>query len=178
MSNPNETTEEAIAALRRYADFVQKHSGEITVGHDALRELADRIEAAYKREIDEARKARDEARETAEDALWELAELRERAPGNASALRDLLEKIRHEYGWGRIGCRTCVSSEADVERVLDLFEKQIDAALAAPARNCDRPFRLFEEAIGAYVTERGDGPHLGYCDAIKWMLAPAEGGAE
>lgn len=105
----------------------------------------------------------------------ELRDLR-RAPGNASALREALEKIRHEYGWGRIGCRTCVSSEADVERVSDLFEKQIDAALAAPARNCDRPFRSANEAIGAYVGERGDGPHLGYCDAIKWMLAPAEGG--
>lgn len=54
-------------------------------------------------------------------------------------------------------------------------DESVQAALAATARNCDRPFRSVNEAIGAYVGERGDGPHLGYCDAIKWALAPAEG---
>ena len=93
----------------------------------------------------------------------EVEELRKNAaPGNAAALRVALNGVAAELetmnprGWG--GTLAAIR-----------------AALAAPARNCDRPFRLFEEAIGAYVTERGDGPHLGYCDAIKWALDPAEG---
>lgn len=102
------------------------------------------------------------------------------APGNAAAMRDLLEKIRREYGWGRIGCRTCVSSESDVERVSDLFEKQIDAALAAPARNCDR-YATVEDAKRTYIAERG---HVFIWDGDsserfeRWLFAPAEGGAE
>lgn len=63
MSDHTETTEEAIAALYRYADFVQKHSGEITVGHDALREYADRIEAAAEREREELVQSVEELRD-------------------------------------------------------------------------------------------------------------------
>ena len=100
-----------------------------------IEDYADRIEAAAERERVKAR--RDAEIEWTRIGYDERKAEEKRAPGNAAAMRDLLEKIRHEYGWGRIGSRTCVSSEADVERVSDLFEKQIDAALAAPARNCD-----------------------------------------
>jgi hypothetical protein len=105
------------------------------------------------------------------------------ATGNAAAMRDLLEKIRREYGWGRIGCRTCVSSEADVERVSDLFEKQIDAALSAPARNCDR-YATLDEARKAFQEARG---HKVLADVelwdsmdeagalVRWLFAPAKG---
>lgn len=105
--------------------------------------------------------------EALEKAERRIAEL-ERAPGNAAEMREAL-----------IYVRDLMRSVKDGDRVSSFsFLGVVEHALAAPARNCDRPFRLFEEAIGAYVTERGDGPHLGYCDAIKWMLAPAEGGAK
>ena len=115
--------------------------------------------------------------EELEKAERRIAEL-ERALGNSAAMRDLLEKIRHEYGWGRIGCRTCVSSEADVKRVSDLFERQIDAALAAPSRNCDR-FQTADEARDAVKAAFANTMLLddrqlrAVCD---WLFAPAKGG--
>lgn len=96
----------------------------------------------------------------------QLAEAVERvcAPGNAAAMREALEESLKFLRTNRNG----------------YFESRliphIEAALAAPARNCDRPFRSVNEALGAYVTEHGDGPHLGYCDAIEWALAPAKKG--
>lgn len=94
-------------------------------------------------------------------AGW-LRELRDKrtAAGNGAEIRAALEYVlRHvTVGWAYPDAR-----------------KLILAALDAPPRNCDRPFRSVNEAIGAYVGERGDGPHLGYCDAIKWALAPAKG---
>jgi hypothetical protein len=102
--------------------------------------------------------------EALENAARRISEL-ERAPGNAAAMRKALKRVEDELttmnprGWG--DTLTAVRS-----------------ALAAPSRNCDRSFRSVNEAIGAYVGERGDGPHLGYCDAIKWALAPEKGGAE
>ena len=91
MSNPNETTEEAIAALHRYADFAQKYSGEITVGHDALREYADRIEAAAERERVKARHDADAMRE----ALGEILERtnREKARDYDAALNSGILEI-------------------------------------------------------------------------------------
>jgi hypothetical protein len=100
-----------------------------------------------------------------EKAEHRIAEL-ERATGSAAALREALEEARKFLLTNKHGYFE------------SMLLPKIDAALAAPPRNCDRPFRLFEEAIGAYVSERGDGPHLGYCDAIKWMLDTAEGGVE
>lgn len=108
-----------------------------------------------------------EALETAERRIAEL----ERATGNAAAMRAALNDACHamfEFLKKQNG------GFSDMANALDKGK----AVLSAPARNCDRPFRLVEEAIGTYLTERGYGPHLGYCDAIKWALAPAEGSAE
>lgn len=167
MSDQTEPLAAILAEMRDLADHRAADAGGERPAIELLRSYADRIERAAKRERDEARKARDEARETAEDALWELAELRERTHCNAAEMRDALEKIRHEYGWGRIGCRTCVSSEADVERVSDLFEKQIDAALSAPARNCDR----FATVGAAHKAWRATDQERDFAD---WLFDKAE----
>ena len=109
------------------------------------------------------------------ESLWKSS-----ATGNAAAMRAALEKIRHEYGWGRIGCRTCVSSEADVDRVSDLFEKQIDAALAAPARNVDRPeCRTRDEAWKVFERESA-GMWAADWDAAftAWLFDTKEEGAK
>ena len=103
-----------------------------------------------------------EALETAERRIAEL----ERASGNVAAMREALADVDKYLGY-------IIPTRRKNE-----LRKACRAALAAPARNCDRPFRVFEEAIGAYVAERGDGPHLGYCDAIKWALATVEGEKE
>lgn len=109
--------------------------------------------------------------------LKEAAE-REKQPGNAAALRETLEKIRREYCDGLISCQTCVSSDADVERVSRLFYEEIDAALAAPARNCDR-FRTPKDALDAFIREKGitsaDVDSMNLRDFFDWLFEKAEG---
>lgn len=127
-TNETNTPETLAAILAEFRQFALRAAQwDKTISPESILLLADKVEAAAERE-------RNAHTNDIHDALY----LATGIPGNAAAMREALEKIRHEYGWGRIGCRTCVSSEADVERVSDLFEKQIDAALAAPARNCDR----------------------------------------
>lgn len=107
------------------------------------------------------------------ESLWKSS-----SPGNAAALRKALENARSKF----IHIKKC-ADEGEVSRkkltiLCEFVSQEIAAALAEPARNCDKPFRSANEAIGAYVGERGDGPHLGYCDAIKWALDPAKGEKE
>lgn len=162
MSNPNETTEEAVAALRRYADFVQKHSGEITVGHDALREYAARIEAAAKQEAIDA-----ELKWTRIGYDERKAE-EKRAHGNSAEMREALIYVRDLMRRVKDGDR--VSSFA--------FLGVVEHALAAPARNCDR-FQTAKDAVEGYIAAH---PHDDEPDAStygSWLFAPAkEGGAE
>jgi hypothetical protein len=125
-----------------------------------LVQLADRIERAAKSTENAFGMAL-----AIEDGLHKRD--KQSAHGNAAALREALENAISVL-------RDDLPTPRDISRAF----AAANAALAAPARNCDRPFQLVEEAIGAYVTERGDGTHLGYCDAIKWMLDQAEGGAK
>ena len=92
----------------------------------------------------------------------EVEELRKNAaPGNAAALREALEKIaRWDDGIG-----------ADISNIAR-------AALAAPARNCDR-FATANDAVKGYIAAH---PHDDEPDAStygSWLFAPAaEGGEE
>ena len=87
------------------------------------------------------------------------------APGNAAAMRAALEFVRDTVlvGWRFPEAR---------ERVV--------AALAAPARNCDR-YATVEDAKRAYIAERG---HVFIWDGDsserfeRWLFATAAGGAE
>ena len=174
--NENESIEDILHDMRCAG------LSDIELGFDSeaerLRGFVVRIEAAHKRELAKAAEYAAQALNAQPDAR-----------GNIAAMRDLLEKIRHEYGWGLIGCRTCVSSEADVKRVSELFEKQIDAALAAQPRNCDKGFRDIEEYRLAFKRECQSHEDCADCpisktDAFKngvlcfftWLLSADEGG--
>ena len=176
--NQNETTEEAIAALHRYTDFVQKHSGEITVGHDALRELADRIKAAHTREVSKAAEYAAQALNTQPDAR-----------GNIAAIREALERIDKR-------CRLELENpinESDPTGGLAMCDilAIADDALAAPPRNCDKGFRDIEEYRLAFKRECRSHEECSDCaisktDAFKngvlcfftWLLSADEGGAK
>ena len=93
-------------------------------------------------------------------------------PGNAAAMRKALEQSQQLLE--DIGCGDAVFAQIAVNA----------AALAAPARNCDR----FQSAAEAYATlglECCDNLHFdcrrqyscANCIAL-WLFAPAEGGAE
>lgn len=123
---------------------------------------ADRIESAAKR-LSDAKYC--EGWDNCEVTI--KAEQKQSDPGNAAALRETLEKIRREYCDGLISCQTCVSSDADVERVSRLFYEEIDAALAAPARNADR----FATVGAAHKAWRATSQECDFCD---WLFEKAK----
>ena len=177
MSDPNETIADIVREIRAAAYIQNADTPESVIA------FANRIEEAYNREHAEWHGETNAAKEARNRIACKMryefaAKCRacKAAPGNVAAMREALEKIRHEYGWGRIGCRTCVSSEADVERVSDLFEKQIDAALSAPQRNCDR-FATEDEAREAYWAYREplEFNNKPFVAITEWLFAPAEG---
>jgi hypothetical protein len=97
--------------------------------------------------------------------------------GNAAAMRESLITCRNIAAWIRSGN---ASVEAGVERI----QTEIDKALSAPARNCDRDLsdrQSIWEEFCQWVRSSSLGcasdPSAG--DAFEWLLSPAaeqEGG--
>ena len=96
---------------------------------------------------------------------------------NAAALREALKEIRQYV-------RVWIGSEVIDRTMAERIVATCDAALAAPARNCDR-FQTAEEAYATLALECCDNLHFdcrrqyscANCIAL-WLFAPAEGGAE
>ena len=182
MSDQPETLSAILAEMRAELDCIDD-TKVIPVVY--IKNSLPRIEAAYKREHAEWHAETDAAKEARNRIACKMryefaAKCRacKAEPGNAAALREALERIVR-YEDGIVGCiESGHASGVDWDGITFAMIQTAKEALSAPARNCDRPFRSTNEAIGAYVGERGDGPHLGYCDAIKWALAPAKGGAK
>lgn len=150
---------------------------------------ADRIEAAAEREraaLDAARKV---AKDTAEqyrklyekkkEADNQLAELEERYPivleqSNAAAMREALER-----------CNEFFRCDDDNKLRLCTLARKADeatqAALAAPARNCDR-YATAKDALDAFIREKeiksADVDNMNLRDFFDWLFAPANGGAK
>lgn len=131
--------------------------------------LADRIEVTVKRERAETESWHGVARAFAvHDAIADerLDKLMRSTPCNAAALRAALERALK--WWTEMG--NILEREA-------VF-KQIRAALAAPARNCDR-FATAEEARMAFEDAHSREIILNlYTAAFDWLFATAEGGAK
>jgi hypothetical protein len=91
--------------------------------------------------------------------------------GNDAALREALENIRKFVGaWREVG----VIEKSMAENVF----MNCDAALAAPARNCDR-FDDDDDAFAAWHDALNDGDIVSVRNAFRWLFATAEkGGAE
>jgi hypothetical protein len=167
--------------LRGYADLIEAAVARERAKYERLHECfwnVDSIQSIVRQMLDERDDLRDknpQASEVAAHFAQLLTKAATPAPGNTLKMREALNQLRD---WALLDINENVPhmEEVNFRNFLHGVVKISNAALAAPARNCDRPFRSTNEAIGAYVGERGDGPHLGYCDAIKWALAPAEGG--
>lgn len=127
-------------------------------------ELADRLDAAHKREVDNLNsviQATVSRSDSEIDRLrWEAEELRKQI-GNAAKMREALKRIKHLF------------------RNINLYEDTVgneayaiaDAALAEPARNCDR-FLTWEAAKAAYWREQGDPADWRKLGA--WLFAAKE----
>lgn len=93
------------------------------------------------------------------------------AHGNSAALRKALENARSKF----IHIKKC-ADEGEVSRkkltiLCEFVSQEIAAALAAPARNCDR-FADGDTASNAYEDEGGEKDYL---DFARWLFATAEG---
>lgn len=170
-----ETLADIIAEMRRFAAFAADRS-RITPApsiaaeqecHAAkLTKYADRIEAAAKREQQDAMKTAFLTKCKVCEKVGPAA-----APGNAAAQREALE-------WAAQFVELGVDDDLGADgQNLTTAAEMARAALAAPARNCDR-FQTEEEAYAAFMGLfdhfKGER-HYQYC---RWLFAPAEGGAE
>ena len=124
-----------------------------------LSDLADRIEAAAKRE-------RNAHMNDIHNALYMATGI----PGNAAALSEALVKltdaVRNYFGWDDA---PAVQDRDDPTAYFCAEMSAALAALAAPARNCDR----FATAEDAYAAWQKHNSLTAICD---WLFAPAEGG--
>lgn len=155
MSDKHETIEDIVAEMREYESTPPPR--------DAWLDLADRIEAAWKRE-----------RERGAEAAQICGEIGEAIgsgrSGNAAAIREALVRcadIINKFGLAEI-ITTPMEVICDIEGI-------ITAALSAPPRNCD----IYDaESCRMAYHLHGDGLMTMQAFA-DWLFAPAEeGGAK
>lgn len=143
---------------------------------EILRDLADRIDAAWKRERDAITAEKEHFR------LYGLAEhnkvlaLKSSPVGSAAALREALD------GMLILACGICENTlcankngcEDGTPERCDPVNKA-NAALSAPARNCDRFGGDIDKLREACARERGLNPEEDFPDVFpEWLLAPSE----
>lgn len=164
------------------------------VPQEAVEDWADRIEAAAKREYEEAKDYFAKLHDgpsmicTATNCAVRNIGLSFSAPGNAAAMRDVLNSIADiaEDAFGG----PWRHREASQGHALSLIIDAAKNALTAPARNCDR-FQTAEEAVAAFADhlrawENAHGIHSEYPDhpvqvpagAFAWLFDTAEGGVK
>lgn len=171
-----ETLAALLAEMRHRADNYRQDGWESVA--EELEELCERIDAAAAREYaqwhGETNAAKEERNRIACKMRYEFAakcRACKSAPGNDAAMREALEYVLEKIDAWR------TDGTMEHWQYAQLFDT-CDAALAAPARNCDI---LSEEAANkawddyrhANVLPRGgwDFRHI-----IAWLFAPAEGG--
>lgn len=146
------------------------------VGTEDVKDWADRIEAAVKREM-----AAIEAGALSAGGLVEA--MRHKQVGNAAVMREALKKVLAAYKSGAIHtCAECYRDEWDDE--LSYLKSDVEVALSKPPRNCDR-FATAKAAHEAFCSEPCEHP-CGNCTVhkgemshdcfINWLFAKAEGG--
>ena len=198
MDTKQETVNAVLAEMRRFSAFAAARSRMTPApalaaeqdGHAAkLAEYADRIEAAAEREYEEAKVYFEKLHDgpsmicTAKNCAVRNIGLSlaaaprkfdESAPGNAAAMRAALLKARNTLVLYSRDMKP--RYQAEVGFMIDIC----DAALAAPARNCDR----FEDADVARDAVKAafantmlldDRQLRAVCD---WLFEPAKGGAK
>lgn len=171
----NETIADIVAEMRRFAYRHRMH-GE----GQATKEFADRIEAAHK----ETMRRLDEARQTAEDSLWDKAERDEQASvvkqdlttGNVAKMREALRRLQE---WAAMDWNENAHLADTSGNYLKFIKGTLEianAALTAPPRNCDtlKSYDEFVDAWNAYVRRT----HGGVEGFLAWLSAEAKGEAK
>lgn len=184
MSNKPETLA-AILAEMRDERIIRLKGADVT--RCLLLNLADRIEAAAARERDEDRQLAAIAESDEAFARCARCDRPERATGNAAAMRESIETMRR-YAM-------LPQEQLSLSLLQRTIHEKCDAALAAPARNCDvgtaeeQAERHERFCAAHYKAAAVDAQCFGCpasdkketdCEFVWGQLpfAPAEGGAE
>jgi hypothetical protein len=126
-----------------------------------LRNYADRIEAAHKREQEDAIAATVVAAAKSASEVYE-PHIQSEPVGNAAKMREALEKVveiaKREWNAFR-----------ETSAMYEMHEI-CTAALSAPPRNCDRFFNA-NDALEAFKKEKGET----IIEFIRWIFAEAKG---
>ena len=160
MTEKQETFEDVMRKIRNEIAELRKVSPNVpSVAADWWEARADEIEAAHKREL---------SKNTSKNGA-DFGQL-----GDAAKLREAVGYIL-KYA----DCAACRDHDEHTRHYIDQIRKWAQAALAAPARNCDR-FATVKEATEAFAREQ-DMPHP--CPDFtfsRWLLTPVkkEGGAK
>lgn len=155
-----------------------------------VRDALDRIEAAAEREREAAQSVRDtrDAMDYAATATRpfvgvDLAKDEpthtyvEIAPGNAAALREALKAIDGNTDLLDIAENIAPNLHPSHSFVAVQIRRIVRAALAAPARNCDR-FEDGPDALNAYKDTLRDGEEVRVPWLLDWLFELAKGGAK
>lgn len=185
MSDKPETLAAILAEMRDLADHRAADAGGERPVIELLRSYADRLDAAAERERAELRRqlrneieinnalatvrpqfhyVDDVIAEAEKERAHEIELAKLRAPGNAAAMRAALENAISVF-------RDDLPTPRDISRAF----AAANAALAAPARNCDR---TKDEAESAFKAKFGRPWNTAEDELASWLFAPAEGGAE
>ena len=153
MADAQETIADIIAEKRRHADEIE-------------RDIAEKMKSG---EMISDRYARELVADIRREAARLEAAYKREASGNTAALHEALKPVKRYL-------------DGYTVNILEL-RRTVDAALTAPARNCDR-FAISEEAWDAYdewvesYRAKGETEPL---NEFGWLFAPAtekEGGAK
>ncbi len=162
--------------LRTALSLVRAHfDGADDVFLEKSRELAARLDEEGRGDLASFVRA-----QTGDDPSWVPME-RKRQTGNAAALREALENVERVALFCAEAPRHTPAYPTDAARADVLYSRIAElgrvarAALATPARNCDR-FATAEEARRAFEKEHSHGiVHNLYTAAFYWLFAPAKG---
>ena len=172
-----ETVEAIMAEIREHIAAAREYPHDIEITTCDVEDWADRIAAAYGREVAELRKEVEAAEMFAhlcqEGAKHSEERLRDFQKGNTAKMSEALEAIAafSDDGW-----YPEYTKAAALDHILDLAR----AALSAPGRNCDK-YRTAKEAKDAWENQSGARDYdtfAWWCFATEEDMAPAEGGAE
>ena len=92
-------------------------------------------------------------------------------PGNAAAMREALNQLR-EWALLDINENAIRSDEPNYKKLVDGIIEITNAALAAPARNCDR-YGDEDDAFSAWHDALNDGDVVSVRNAFRWLFAKA-----
>lgn len=169
MNDKQETIADIVAEMRGLV----KPGETLNHTYELLSGLADRLEAAVKRECIEV------ATRAATQGVNLTNEKYANTPiGNTVAMREAVEWAKKKALYISRNYRTPLSLTGNIVELL----AYLNAALAAPPRNCDRFGGDIDQLREACARERGMNPEEDFPEVFaEWLLAPStekEGGTK